>query len=119
MHTRLTLPSAIAELGFATVPGLLTPLRVAELQAQAAQLSPAAARNALDLPWCQALAHELAALPPVREALQAAIGADVAAVQCTLFDKSAERNWLVAWHLGETTPARVDPALDWLSPFRR
>ena len=104
MHTRPTLPCAIAELGFATLPGLLPPQRVAELQAQAALLSPAAARNALDLPWCQALARELAALPPVREALQTAVGSDAAAVQCTLFDKSAERNWLVAWHQDLSLP---------------
>ncbi len=104
MHTRPTLPCAIAELGFATLPGLLPPQRVAELQAQAALLSPAAARNALDLRWCQALAGELAALPPVREALQTAVGSDAAAVQCTLFDKSAERNWLVAWHQDLSLP---------------
>ena len=104
MHTRPILPSTLAQSGFATVPDLLTPQRVAELQAQAALLSPTAARNALDLPWCQALAVELAALPPVREALQTAIGTDVAAVQCTLFDKSAERNWLVAWHQDLSLP---------------
>ena len=104
MHTRPILPSDLAQAGFATVPDLLAPQRVAELQAQAALLSPAAARNALDLPWCQALARELAALPPVREALQTAVGSDAVAVQCTLFDKSAERNWLVAWHQDLSLP---------------
>lgn len=98
------LPSALAQSGFATVPDLLTLQRVAELQTLVAQLSPAAARNTLDLPWCQALARELANLPPVREALQAAVGRDAVAVQCTLFDKSAQRNWLVAWHQDLSLP---------------
>lgn len=98
------LPTQLAQLGFATLPGLISPTRVAQLQALAADLTPAAARNALDLPWCRELAHELSALPDVRQALQAAVGPDVLAVQCTLFDKSAERNWLVAWHQDLSLP---------------
>ena len=104
MHPETHLPSALAQFGFATLTDVLTPQRVADLQAQAALLSPAAARNTLDLPWCQALARELAALSPVREALQAGVGPDAVAVQCTLFDKSAERNWLVAWHQDLSLP---------------
>ncbi len=47
-----------------------------------------------------------------RAALQRPHAAELALLQ-------VDGDWLVAWHLGETTPARVDPALDWLSPFRR
>ena len=104
MHTSPILPSALAQLGFATVPGLIAPERVAELRTLAANLSPAAARNALDLPWCQQLARELATLAPVRDALQAAVGPQPVAIQCTLFDKSAARNWLVAWHRDWSLP---------------
>ena len=42
------------------------------------------------------------------------LGADLVAVQCTLFEKSAERNWLVSYHRDLSIPvaARVaDPSL--------
>ena len=114
MDTHPILPSALAQQGFATVPDVLPHPRVAELQALVAQLSPATARNTLDLPWCQALARELRALPALREALQAAVGHDAVAVQCTLFDKSAQRNWLVAWHQDLSLPlAERHPCADW------
>ncbi|MBI3347719.1 MAG: phytanoyl-CoA dioxygenase family protein [Burkholderiales bacterium] len=72
--------------GFRLVPGL----------AELATLPPGAAgqRELLEQPWCQVLARWLLALPQLRDVLPA----DAVAVQCTLFEKSPDRNWLVTLH---------------------
>lgn len=82
--------------GYRLLPGLLTPDHRQALIAELAALPPGAAgqRELLDQPWCQALARWLLALPQLSDVLPA----DAVAVQCTLFEKSPERNWLVAPH---------------------
>ena len=66
----------------------------------------AGTRNLLTQPWCRALVHR------VRSRLASAgmLPVYAVAVQCTLFDKTASRNWLVALHQDLSIPvrARVD-----------
>jgi hypothetical protein len=72
-------------------------------------LHSAGARNLLSRGWCRALADTLAG----HVALAAVIPATHAAVQCTYFEKSVDRNWLVPLHRDESVPvaARIDHAL--------
>ena len=98
--------------GFRLLPGLLALERRQALIAELGTLPPGAAgqRELLEQPWCQALARWLLSLPQLRQALPA----DAVAVQCTLFEKSPDRNWLVALHQDLAIPVaeRVDhPAL--------
>lgn len=96
--------------GFRLLRGLLTSKRRQALVAELAALPPGAAgqRELLDQPWCQALAWWLKALPP----LQPFLPTDGVAVQCTLFEKSPDRNWLVALHQDLAVPVaeRVEHA---------
>ena len=82
--------------GFLLLPGLLTPERRQALGAEVATLPPGTAgrRELLEQPWCRALARWLKSLPSLHPYLPA----DAVAVQCTLFEKSPDRNWLVAPH---------------------
>jgi hypothetical protein len=82
--------------GFRLLPGLLAPEQQQALIAELATLPPGAAgqRELLEQPWCQVLSRWLLALPQLRGVLPA----DAVAVQCTLFEKSPDRNWLVALH---------------------
>ncbi len=83
--------------------GLLTPR---ETRALARLLTPASThagqRDMLRLPWSAALAAR------VRRRLAASglLPANAQAVQCTLFDKTAACNWLVAWHQDLSVPVR-------------
>ncbi len=78
--------------------------------ARAVRQDRAGTRSLLSQPWCAALATRLRAEPP----LAAMIAPSMVAVQCTWFEKSAQRNWLVPLHqdLSIAVAARVDdPAL--------
>ncbi len=57
-------------------------------------------RCLLDTPWCAALAEQLRAHP----LLQALIDRQSVAVQCTYFEKSSHRNWLVPMHQDRSIP---------------
>ena len=91
--------------------GICTNVLSADECADAARhLPPGAAgtRCLLSQPWCAALARRLRAHPAL------AVGAQMVAVQCTGFEKSAGRNWLVPIHQDLSIPvaARLDhPAL--------
>lgn len=70
----------------------------------------AGSRALLEADWCQALAIGIRAHP----ALAGFLPQEYVAVQCTLFEKSLDRNWLVSLHQDLSIPvaARVDhPAL--------
>lgn len=67
-------------------------------------------RNLLKHPWCRALAERLLRLP----AITALLPSSAVAVQCTYFEKTPARNWLVPLHQDLSIPVanRVDhPAL--------
>lgn len=94
--------------GFALVPQLLEGGEceaVAQLLA-GAQTGRAGTRALLSLPWCQALAQRLSC----HAALAAWLPPGLVAVQCTYFEKSAARNWLVPVHqdLGIPVAQRVE-----------
>ncbi|PWF49345.1 phytanoyl-CoA dioxygenase family protein [Massilia glaciei] len=98
--------------GFALLPDILSGEACARL---AAQVTPAAGgsggtRALLSTPWCAELARMLRR----HRALAPYIPAGHVAVQCTYFEKTAARNWLVPFHQDLSIPvaARVDdPAL--------
>ncbi|XVJ70201.1 MAG: phytanoyl-CoA dioxygenase family protein [Rhizobacter sp.] len=81
---------------------VLTTADVARLLAslpETASLS-GGARCLLDESWCAALAEELRSHP----LLQDLLGPQSVAVQCTYFEKSSNRNWLVPMHQDRSVP---------------
>lgn len=100
-------PDSFPTTGFALIPDILP---AAECAAIAARIQPGAAlagtRCLLPLAWCAALANRLRQHP----ALSRLIPTDHVAVQCTYFEKSASRNWLVPIHQDLSIPVarRVD-----------
>lgn len=70
------------------------------------------ARNLLTLPWCADLARRLIARPAIRSLLPA----NSTAVQCTFFEKTPARNWLVAIHQDLSIPvaSRIDDRAGWV-----
>jgi hypothetical protein len=90
--------------GFAILDSIIGPeqLALAEAGVEAVQLDAAGTRNLLNRFWCSDLAHALRADPDVAPYLPG----DAVAVQCTLFAKSTERNWLVPWHQDLHIPVR-------------
>ena len=96
--------------GFALLPALVTEAELASIEAAMTQHDGVGSRDLLDQPWCAGLARRL-----IGDALVAgAIPCTHVPVQCTSFEKSVERNWLVAVHQDVAIPvaARVDhPAL--------
>ncbi len=88
--------------GYSIVPGLVTPKETATVSRALGRIAfrGAGTRNLLNHSWCRALVTRIKnrlasanALPP------ASVG-----VQCTLFDKTADRNWLVALHQDLSIP---------------
>jgi len=100
-------PDSFASEGFALVPQVLSESECAAI-ADRVQLRGDAAgtRGLLAEAWCAALARRLASHPILAQL----IPADHVAVQCTWFEKSASRNWLVPVHQDLSVPvaARVD-----------
>jgi Phytanoyl-CoA dioxygenase (PhyH) len=88
--------------GFVAVPQVLPEDECEELAALAGTPTPDSpgTRCLLSLPWCQALAARLKAHPGIA----GLIPADFVAAQCTYFEKSAERNWLVPVHQDLSIP---------------
>jgi phytanoyl-CoA dioxygenase PhyH len=92
----------LAETGYAVVDGLIS-LNEAEAIARlidGAMVDNAGTRRLLDAPWCSALAERLALDPRLRDAMPV----DATAVQCTLFVKSPEKNWLASLHQDLSVP---------------
>ena len=86
--------------GFAEIPTVLSAGQCAELAAglDDASGTKVGSRNLLDLSCCQELATALKTHIDVAPLLPSV------AVQCTLFDKSADKNWLVALHQDLSIP---------------
>ena len=98
--------------GFAIWPKLIDAREVAVAcrALERAPLEGAGARGMLELRWCRALAARVKA----RLVQSAVLPPEHVAVQCTLFDKRPDKNWLVALHQDVSIPvnARVPhPAL--------
>lgn len=102
--------TAFTTRGFALVPQVLTAAECESAGSRIAAVSAdtAGTRCLLSQAWCQALAARIRRHP----SLAPLVPADFAAVQCTFFEKSASRNWLVPVHQDLSIPvaARVEHA---------
>lgn len=89
--------------GYAIARGVLSASECATLarEAQTAATVSTGTRRLLDFAWCGSLAGRLRAGP-----LRGVVPADYAAVQCTYFEKSKARNWLVPIHQDLSIPVR-------------
>lgn len=88
--------------GFYTLPEILNSADCAAISSSldALRLNGIASRNLLDLDWCKALGKTLRQHPAIAPLLPF----DSASVQCTLFEKSQDRNWLVPLHQDLSIP---------------
>jgi ectoine hydroxylase-related dioxygenase (phytanoyl-CoA dioxygenase family) len=95
---------AIEEEGYAAAPALLTPEETASTEEalQGVSLAKAGTRNLLELSWCRELVQHIKS----HAAIRAALPSSPVAVQCTLFEKSEKRNWLVALHQDLSIPVK-------------
>ena len=96
------MPVGFDEAGFAVLPAVLSEKECEDLIARLEEERSVGAgtRNLLAAPWCRELARSLRRLP----ALAAYLPAEAVAVQCTLFAKSPDRNWLVPLHQDLSIP---------------
>src|SRR5580692_11598011 len=96
--------NAVNEIGFSTIPSVLSSAEVAEFLASldAAPLprSRAGIRHALRHPAVAALASRPGLLNVARRVL----GDAASPFRATLFDKSPTSNWLVVWHQDTALP---------------
>jgi len=103
----MSILQAFEEKGYVVAPSILGPNEIASIESALSNVltSNAGTRNLLELEWCQSLVARVRAEPSIRELLP---GSSVA-VQCTLFDKTPKRNWLVPLHQDLSIPvsARV------------
>lgn len=107
---RCALSADFAADGCAFVDDLLDEATCRALARRLATPAPGSAgtRCLLSEDWCRDLAQQLRAHP----AVAAVLPAQAVAIQCTLFEKSRDRNWLVPMHqdLGVPVAARVEHA---------
>jgi hypothetical protein len=99
--------AAFHQRGFALVPDVLCPEECAGIEPLSLpEGAVGGSRCLLSLAWCADLARRLRAHP----ALRALLPARHVAVQCTYFEKSASRNWLVGIHQDLSIPVagRID-----------
>lgn len=93
--------------GFALVRGLLAEPQCREVAQRVAEMAPGSAglRGLLRTGWCRELAGQLRRHPRLQDVL----APDLVATQCTYFEKSMQRNWLVPVHqdLSIAVAARV------------
>ncbi len=91
--------------GYAIVPGLIEERETATASRalERVRLPGAGTRNLLRLPWCRALVQRI----KTRLTRSKALSSSFVAVQCTLFDKNPERNWLVALHQDLSIPVKA------------
>jgi hypothetical protein len=99
---------ALHKNGYAIAPAVIGPTQLASTE-EALTFVPLAGvgtRNLLEFPWCRHLVDLLRQCTEV----VAALPRMPVAVQCTLFDKSEEKNWLVALHQDLNIPVgeRID-----------
>jgi ectoine hydroxylase-related dioxygenase (phytanoyl-CoA dioxygenase family) len=101
-----TLSKAIEEEGFAIAEGVFAADEISDIAGDFARAklrrSRAGVRHAMKLPQVAALAGGL----KLRGMAQEILGSEAVPFRATLFDKSAEANWLVVWHQDTALPLR-------------
>jgi hypothetical protein len=108
MSVPVELISEFSDAGFVLLEDIVAPAACDQLGSHLSALAEhdAGSRILLERPWCRELASAIAQdsriapfLPP-----------DPVSIQCTLFDKRTEKNWLVGLHQDLSIPvqARVD-----------
>jgi hypothetical protein len=100
--------SALERDGCTVVPSVATEqqLERATAYCDSVELSGAGSRDLLKLPWCADIARSLRLLTPISTLL----GESRTAVQCTLFVKDPQRNWLVPMHRDYSVPVKAKVA---------
>lgn len=95
---------ALEKNGYAVAAAAVAPEDVASTKDAlgSVPLNGAGTRNLLDFSWCRRLVDLLRHQPQIA----AALPPKPVATQCILFDKSEERNWLVALHQDLSIPVR-------------
>jgi hypothetical protein len=91
--------------GYAISPGLIAEHEAA-ITARALDrlnIQGAGTRNLLQRPWCRALVNRVKA----RLVTAGVLESSFVAVQCTLFDKTPQRNWLVTLHQDLSIPVKA------------
>jgi ectoine hydroxylase-related dioxygenase (phytanoyl-CoA dioxygenase family) len=87
-------------------PGILSDLEIArlvdELNNPALHRSRAGIRHVMHIPACAAIASD----PSLLEIAAEIVGAAASPYRATLFDKSPDSNWLVAWHQDTALPLK-------------
>lgn len=98
------------EQGYELIPDVISSADCDAILVNVSQLAMtrAGTRNLLQSRWCKRLADAFRA----HAAIASLLGTSTTAVQCTLFEKSAERNWGVSIHqdIGIPVRERVDAA---------
>src|SRR5580698_6214520 len=90
--------------GYFVIPGVIDAVLNRRLGAFVAGIaSGAGSRRLLDEAWCAHLAGALRGDARIRSLLPR----NAVAVQCTLFDKSPAKNWLVSLHQDLSIPVRA------------
>jgi ectoine hydroxylase-related dioxygenase (phytanoyl-CoA dioxygenase family) len=96
----------MSDLGFDIIPGVLSSAEIdvldSGLAAWPVKRSRAGVRHLLACPAVASIARDPRLLAIARRVL----GADALPFGATLFDKSAEANWLVVWHQDTALPLR-------------
>jgi hypothetical protein len=100
--------TSLLEKGYAIVPGVIgsDDIENVSQSVNGALCETAGTRRLIEKLWCRDLAHRLTRDPRLRELLPD----DPKTVQCTLFIKSIEKNWLVSLHQDLSIPVaqRID-----------
>jgi hypothetical protein len=96
--------------GFAVIPNVLNSPDADEIARAIGEMlgTNPGTRSLIEMEWCALLAKRLADEPRIRELLPA----NARPVQCTLFAKTAESNWLVSLHQDLSIPVaeRIESA---------
>jgi ectoine hydroxylase-related dioxygenase (phytanoyl-CoA dioxygenase family) len=102
--TKLDVSRTIGTHGFAIIPSVLASSEISPLLDALSDLedrrSRAGIRHVLSQPAVSAIAHDVR----IREIAGAALGYPATPFRATLFDKSPDSNWLIAWHQDTALP---------------
>ncbi len=95
---------ALSEEGYTAVAAVLDIEQITSVQQalKVVSLERAGTRNLLDFGWCRDLAGTIKS----HNDIYANLPASAVAIQCTLFEKTEKRNWLVAYHQDLSVPVK-------------